>query len=287
MGAGARQMNTGVIMKRMFEAAAVAVLLVGLALPVRAGEPRTNNLTVDYVDPRSAKFVPVMERLKQRQVLEALAQFLSPLRLPNLLRLKTKECGVINAFYDPSDWAINICYEWVYDTEEHAPKDPTPQGFTREDAIIGGFVGVVLHEAGHAVYDILDVPVLGREEDAADQIAAFMMLQFGKDVARKTINGFAYTWLSMASRSRPAYYDVHGTPMQRFQNFLCLAYGGEPVTFKDYIDKGMLPKDRAENCAAEYRQVRNAFLKTIYKHIDQEQMKKVQATQWLRPSDGK
>ena len=32
-----------------------------------------------------------------------------------------------------------------------------------------------------------NIPVFGREEDAADQLSAFLMLQFGKDVARTTI----------------------------------------------------------------------------------------------------
>ena len=92
---------------------------------------------------------------------------------------------------------------------------------------------------------------------------------------------------SSASPPRAIYYDVHGTPMQRFQNFLCLAYGADAPTFKDFVDKGMLPKDRAADCADEYRQVRNAFMKTIFKNIDEEQMKQVQATQWFKPEDGK
>jgi hypothetical protein len=38
-----------------------------------------------------------------------------------------------------------------------------------------------LHETGHAVFDLLEVPVLGREEDAADLFSAYIMLHFGKD----------------------------------------------------------------------------------------------------------
>ncbi len=88
---------------------------------------------------------------------------------------------------------IKICYEWMDETETRAPQKVSPEGFTRQEAIVGGFVGVLLHEVGHAVNDLLNLPVLGREEDSADQIAGFIMLQFGKDVARIAIKGTAYS----------------------------------------------------------------------------------------------
>ena len=50
-------------------------------------------------------------------------------------------------------------------------------------------------------------------------------------------------------RSGPDFADEHGTSSQRFYNTMCLAYGGDPQTFKEFVDKGWLPKDRAANCA--------------------------------------
>jgi hypothetical protein len=55
-----------------------------------------------------------------------------------------------------------------------------------------------------------------------------------------------------------AILDEHGTSSQRFYNTLCLAYGGDPQTFKEFVDKGWLPKARAANCAAEYQQIKQA-----------------------------
>ena len=80
-----------------------------------------------------------------------------------------------------------------------------------------------------------------------------------------------------------------GPSAQRFYNTLCLAYGGEREWFKDFVDKGWLPKERADNCANEYQQVKYAFVKTILPFIDQDLMKKVQARDWLKaaaPSPG-
>ena len=79
--------------------------------------------------------------------------------------------------------------------------------------------------------------MFGREEDAADQMSAFLMLQFGKDVARTTIRGAAFTYLNSKNpRTRTEFADEHGTDAQRFFNYVCLAYGGEPEAFREYVD---------------------------------------------------
>ena len=58
--------------------------------------------------------------------------------------------------------------------------------------------------------------------------------------------------------------------------------GADPQHFKDFIDKGWLPKERAAGCAAEFQQVREAFSKTVLPFINQGLIKKVQETDWLK-----
>jgi hypothetical protein len=275
---------------------AVAIAAVVAQLSPGAAQPRPPELAantrvmIDYIDPRLPKSQATLDRLRKRQVLEELAMFLSPLRLPRVLRVRTMSCGNVNAYYVFKEWAINLCYEYYEHMEAIAPggNAPAPQGYTRDEVVVGGFIDAIFHELGHALFDILDVPVFGREEDAADQLSAFLMLQFGPDVARTTIKGAAYTYLvSKNPRTRTEFADEHGTASQRFFNYVCLAYGGEPAAFRDYVDNGVLPKARAEGCAREYQLVRRAFAKTIYPHIDQELMKKVRSVPWLRQTDGR
>jgi hypothetical protein len=260
------------------------------------------NVQVDYVEPREPpdpkdkgyakdmaayqRMLKTHERMKSRQVLEEFSAFLSPLRLPKTLRVKTAQCNDLSPQYDPTERTIKICYEWMDFNQTRAPQGVSPEGVTRQEAIIGGFVGVLLHEAGHAVIDLLKLPVLGREEDAADQIAGFIMLQFGKEVARTAIKGTAYTWLSIAREAPSAHWDSHSSHLQRFHKYLCIGYGGDPQTFKDLADK-WLKKAGAENCAHEYKQVRNAFTKTIIPHVDPVLLQKVQSIKWIRPDDGR
>ena len=56
------------------------------------------------------------------------------------------------------------------------------------------YVATLLHETGHAAFDIMDIPVFGREEDAADQFEGLLALQFGKETARTVVKGDAYFW---------------------------------------------------------------------------------------------
>jgi hypothetical protein len=279
-------------------AAVLAIATAGLMVqaPESAAQPRSPELAantrvmIDYIDPmlRFPRSQATLDRLRKRQVLEELSMFLSPLRLPRVLRIRTKSCGVVNAFYDRTEWAISLCYEFYEHLEQIAPQTTSPQGYTRDEVVVGGFIDAIFHELGHALFDILQVPVFGREEDAADQLSAFLMLQFGEDVARTTIKGAAFTYLNDRNpRSRAEYAGEHGTDAQRFFNYVCLAYGGRPEAFRSYVDSGVLPKARANGCAREYQLVLRAFTKTILPHIDVELMKKVQSEKWLRQTDGR
>src|SRR5262249_11427315 len=115
-----------------------------------------------------------------------------------------------------------------------------------------------------------------------------VMLQFNKEVALTTIKGAAYSYKVLAARGSPRYWDVHGTPAQRFSNYLCIAYGSpHHEAFKPLADSGLLPATRAKNCDKEYQQVDRAFRRYVLPHISRELMKIVQETEWLPKNTGR
>jgi hypothetical protein len=178
-----------------------------------------------------------------------------------------------------------VCYEYIDDVVKNAPKETTAAGVTRTDAILGPGVEVFLHEFGHAVFDYLQVPLMGREEDAADMFAAYFLLQFAKSDARSLIIGAAYTYnreASVPSTKKNPFADEHGLPAQRFYNILCIAYGANPQLFADVVEKGYLPKDRAEGCEDEYVLLEQAMKRLILPYIDPARAKAVRARRWLK-----
>ena len=101
------------------------VLLLGMmAAPVLAQTSDLTNSKIGfaYIAPKTEKYIPIMERLKKRRVLEQLSEFVSPLRLPHKFSLVTAECGEANAYYDRSQWSLTLCYELIEDINRIAPE---------------------------------------------------------------------------------------------------------------------------------------------------------------------
>jgi Putative metallopeptidase len=283
-------------MKRIIAAGrCVGVLAFALLVTANAARAQASSsfgnssIEILYEPPRSIKYLPLVHRLQSFRMLEQLSEFLAPVRLPHELLLLTHECGFVNAYYTtdaqyaPLWWRIDVCYEFIEGLEHMGPRQGETSAFTYEEAVVGALVGVVLHECGHAAFDMLDVPVMGREEDAADQVAAFLALQFSKDVAPLVIRGIAYQWKSFPDPGEfRQFSDEHGTASQRFYNTLCLAYGGDAETFREFVEQGWLPAVRAPGCKAEYQQVKEAFAATILPFINREAMKEVQGREWLK-----
>jgi Putative metallopeptidase len=244
---------------------------------------RPNRIEIEYVTPKNAAHEHIYRLMRERKVLERFKEYLSPLRLPRDLLLKVEGCdGVVNAWYDED--AVTVCYEYLDSILQNAPEQTTPTGVTRMDAVIGPLVDVFLHETGHAVFDYNQVPILGREEDAADQFAAYFWLQADKRDVHRLLAGVAYEYVRDAATStekKNPFADAHGLPMQRFYNVLCLAYGSDPKFFEQLVTDGHLPADRADGCEDEYAQVKRAMTALIGPYIDEDLAKRVRSKQWF------
>ncbi len=272
------------------------ICCAGFSASVVAAEPaaqkpsrlKSDRIEIAYVPPKNPAHQAIYEALKERQILERFKEYLSPFRLPVVLLVKLDGCdGEANAWYEESDHSVTVCYEYIAEVIRNAPTETTAAGVTRDEALVGPAVEVFLHEIGHAVFDMLKVPILGREEDAADQVADYMLLHLGKDEARRTVVGIAFMYGHEAQAQSPQFKqfaDVHGTSGQRFYNLLCLAYGAEPEVFADLVEKKYLPESRAEGCADEYKQVSYAVQKLILPYVDQVQYKKASKKKLLRPA---
>ena len=250
----------------------------------------TNRVLIAYTttkDPVLQKFYTL---LTEHRALERIQQILSPFRLPEELTIKTVECGVVNSWYKRENFkpTVTICYEYLRHILESLPNETTPAGVTAADAAVGQFFWVTLHEVGHAIFDIFDVPIFGHPEDAADNFATYIMLQFGRGQARRLIGGAAWAWRAylgdykrnpVVPKRIAAFASDHGLPEERFYNLLCLAFGADSVQFAEAND--YLPATRSPNCEFEYGTLVHAFQKEISPHVDQEMASRVVDTNWL------
>lgn len=119
-------------------------------------------------------------------------------------------------------------------------------------------MSALYHELGHALIEVLMLPVLGQEEDAADVLAAILVdIRQEPGAALRVARNSA---LSMQQDARDAkrngrkweMWDEHGPDMQRYFNLVCLIYGADPKARGQFALDMELPDYRAELCADEY-----------------------------------
>src|SRR5262249_53486576 len=150
-------------------ATGVPTLLTARAL---GADSHQGSIYIAYDVPKGSVQQKTYELIKRRGTLEMLQQIFSPFRLSKDLYIKTVGCdGIPNAYFSRIDDrpTIRICYEYLQDVYESTPKQKIAQEIRPDEAVVGQLLFTVAHEFGHALFDIYDVPIFGRQEDAADQ----------------------------------------------------------------------------------------------------------------------
>jgi hypothetical protein len=125
--------------------------------------------------------------------------------------------------------------------------------------VASNIIATFYHEAGHALIDVADLPVLGREEDAADMIMSLMIERLW-DPENALYILYDVTWayeLAIAESgdaeiTEETYADTHGLDQQRYYNAVCLYLGADPDGRMAVATELGLPDSRAEGCAWEY-----------------------------------
>jgi len=252
---------------------AVALVAAQPALSRTADKPGA----VVYTPPSNELHQPLYERLKREQWLERMQAVLQVFRMPREVTLKVEGCGEVDAYFTRR--TVAVCYEYLQVVVRRIEAGQLPAWVDREEALAGAFVDAMLHEYAHALIEHLKIPVLGREEDAADQMAAHLMLMLGGKDAAGLVRGTAHLYLSWISyfQSRPSSVlstgapsreaRAHPTAAQRLYNIVCLAYGADRATYQALATAIDLPESRAEDCAEEYDRLAHAYRTLLGPHL--------------------
>jgi hypothetical protein len=133
-----------------------------------------------------------------------------------------------------------------------------PEDQDAADFVTANVISTFYHELGHGLIDVLQLAVLGREEDAADTLSAVLMHQvWDEESATTLVYGTANAFWLYANEAEQqgyetAYWDEHSLDMQRYYNLVCLFYGADPDLREDDAVELELPEGRAERCPEEY-----------------------------------
>jgi len=155
---------------------------------------------------------------------------------------------------------------------------PTLHAFSKErrretiQFVVGNLLFVLLHEMGHVQVTEMGLPVLGREEDAADSYAAVKMLALKDAFSDRVLTEAARGWFYSDRRDRMegvpiAFYDSHGLSRQRAYQIVCYMVGSDPGKFADLAEEAGLPEDRRRTCRGDFNNADWSWTKLLQGHL--------------------
>jgi hypothetical protein len=145
------------------------------------------------------------------------------------------------------------------------------QRIDRVEFVVGNTLVLLLHEMGHVYISEMHLPVLGREEDAADTFSALRMLKIGTNFSQRELADAAKGWFLNDRRDqqtgeKPLFYDEHNLSQQRAYQLVCLMVGSDPDKFKDLANETKMPESRQKTCRRDYARASSAWDKVLMPH---------------------
>jgi hypothetical protein len=133
------------------------------------------------------------------------------------------------------------------------------QRIDRVEFVAGNTLVLLSHEMGHVLISEMHLPILGREEDAADTYAALGLLTIGTSFSQHELTEAAQGWFLSDRRDQEVgekllYYDEHNLGQQRAYQILCLMVGSDPNKFKGSPTEMKMPESRQATCKRGFHQ---------------------------------
>ncbi|WP_343948217.1 DUF4344 domain-containing metallopeptidase [Nonomuraea longicatena] len=247
--------------------------------------PRTSTLLAHafvpaYRDPKGGTLIAAERLMRRNRLVEDWAQAANDGFVPpREVSVVARQCGTVNAFYNPQDSSITMCYEMAdFMTKLFARPAPgqtaPPDEEGVEENVVGALGGVFYHELGHALIDLYDLPATGKEEDSVDQLSALVLIAAAEDQQDysqiiSTIEAWGRISQQTASRpvARETFADEHSLSIQRYYNLMCYLYGSNHNAFLPLVADGELPVARAVGCEREYARMSSAWHTLLGPHL--------------------
>lgn len=216
-----------------------------------------HKFVVAFEDTKLEDMAPIRQYLIDANMVGGiLDDFGKEIRLPQDIPITFKDCGAFDASWDPATKSITYCYELIkfyargfdeVDDDTDSDVEAALKGTDKEAVVAATTLFVLLHELGHGLIDMFDLPITGREEDAADQFATIAFLGSDDDDPNSPASYFPLIAadffrrldLGMSEVTRDLLADEHSFGQQRYYNIMCLVLGSDPDKFEPIIIPGV------------------------------------------------
>jgi Putative metallopeptidase len=235
-----------------------------------AGSTRTGQVVVKWQKPHGEANVVGYEMLKASETQYLAESLASAFELPNTLTVKGVNGFGGGPFFNPEDNSITLPYEFATVVLGVIARSSPKQSRHELGESVGAVNSFIFaHEFGHALIHNFELPVLGREEDAADGLATVVLLlaEEGSTYAAEA----AEFWLNFSGRQTPPklaeYADNHSFDRQRADNILCWIGGSNEAILQAFVESEVLPESRAVSCPAEWELLKTSAEQVLDPHL--------------------
>jgi Putative metallopeptidase len=138
--------------------------------------------------------------------------------------------------------------------------------------VAGNMLFVLLHEMAHATTTQLEIPILGKKEDAADFFAVTRLIKLGSGFSDRVLveagKGFFLAGRRDTKTGDPVpYYDEHGLDQQRGYDVVCLMVGSGQDKYQHIADEANLPKSRQKSCTGDFADASGSWEMVLKPHL--------------------
>jgi hypothetical protein len=126
---------------------------------------------------------------------------------------------------------------------------------------------VLYHEMAHLLVHQMQLPVLGREEDAADNVATWMLLNKRSKEADQALADAAKGWQLSgvaygSGEFEEDYAAGHSLDKQRAYQIVCMMVGSDGKAFRPIANQYAMDHERQDTCQWDYRLI-NRSIKSL------------------------
>lgn len=119
---------------------------------------------------------------------------------------------------------------------------------------------VLHHEVAHLLFHQLETPILGREEDAADNLATWTLLNKHSAAADQALADAAHGWILSGAAydsggDESDYAAAHSLDKQRAYQIVCLMVGMDETAFRPIANEYRMDRERQDTCHWDYDMV--------------------------------
>ncbi len=226
---------------------------------------------LSYLNAKNASEATIAKQLKSAGAISDVMAIIN-----DNFRLETDLVFVFGAddgpLYDPTLSEIWIPYAFLEEVKERfVGANYAASGVSADDATMDSLLHTLFHELAHALIDQYQLPVIGKEEDAADALATVLLIRYfdqGQELAISAADLFDLeSEESEDTLTAENFWGEHSLDSQRYFSTLCHVYGSAPQQYSDLLKESEFSADRAEGCIEEYESLRASWLELLAPHM--------------------